>query len=246
VVARDGTIVVSGADGSTETITAGKAATVKRGKSSKSYALIDFPSSRSPGIDARFQCLDDTRISLQWKRVRRAKKYVVQVAKDLGFQEIISTATAAKTSYELTPSGQGLYAWRVAALDRRGVRSEFGFARRIYCQADPVVELLVTPRHGAKFAMAGTEKPTIRFAWRSAGSSKSYRFVIARGNDSLSKPVFEKTTSGQKLKINSLKAGSYRWGVFAEGDKAIFARPRRLYVGKQRAPKANAKGLWDD
>lgn len=93
---------------------------------------IQFPQSVAPKIDAHFRCLMLLEVPLQWTSVPGATGYKVMVARDLSFRSIVATREVKATTFSFAPPEPGTYVWRVAARDARGY-SEYGFARRMFC-----------------------------------------------------------------------------------------------------------------
>ena len=82
--------------------------------------------------------------------------------------------------------------------------------------------------------------PPIELTWQSAANAAAYRLVIARGPDLFNQKVMELETSGQKLEIVALEAGTYHWGVYVKDLRApqpIFVKPRQLVLHKVAKPK---------
>ena len=93
---------------------------------------IAFPQSVAPKIDAHFTCLMLRDVPLKWTSVAGATGYKVMVARDLSFRSVVDVREVKTTAFSFTPPGPGTYVWRVAARDARGY-SEYGFARRMFC-----------------------------------------------------------------------------------------------------------------
>ncbi len=96
---------------------------------------VGFPTSTAPKIDARFSCTPALRVELEWSAMTGAKAYRVVIARDMSFSSIVASAESKQNHFTFAPSGSGTYVWRVAAKDGRGKFSEFGYARRIFCDA---------------------------------------------------------------------------------------------------------------
>lgn len=229
----------------TEEVREGERAAIGRGGFSPVTKMIGFPVSVSPGVDSRFFYESDMSIKLSWKKVKGAATYRVQVARDLSFESVIVDNIVTSTSSQFVPPESGVYAWRVAAKDKKHRYGEHGFTRRIFCEKAPPRDLLLAPVSGAKVAYE-VEVPSIGFSWQSAGSSDSYRLVVGRGSNPLRSTVFETTTTAQEHVTNELTAGDYTWGVYVgEDNEPIFLKPRRLTIKQRTAPKANVDGIWD-
>lgn len=113
-------------------LSAGKAVELAREGLGSEVALIDFPESLQPTVDARVEIAPGVSVPFTWRRVRGATGYRVQIARDLSFREVVIAreVTDPAASFELASGG--LYAWRVAARDGDGHYGEYGFARRLY------------------------------------------------------------------------------------------------------------------
>tara|TARA_R110002096_G_scaffold361075_3_gene554138 strand:+ start:29430 stop:30740 length:1311 start_codon:yes stop_codon:yes gene_type:complete len=229
----------------TEELKEGERVAVGRGGFSPITKMIGFPVSVSPGVDSRFLYESEMSIKLSWKKVKGAATYRVQVARDLSFESVIVDNIVTGTASQFVPPEAGVYAWRVAAKDKKHRYGEHGFTRRIFCEKAPPRDLLLAPANGAKVAYED-EVPSIAFSWQSAGSSDSYRLVVGRGSNPLRNTAFETKTATQEHVTKELTAGEYSWGVYVgEENEPIFLKPRRLTIKKRTAPKANVDGIWD-
>jgi hypothetical protein len=234
-------------DGGTErTLSSGEAVDVQRDRIGEVSRLVGFPVSVSPGVDARFHHSPDRTIELAWRRVKGADGYRVQIARDLSFHEIVFVGETDDVDYAFTPPDVGTYIWRIAAIDERGRVGEWGFGRRIFCEARPPRDILLSPRNGVKIPHDG-KPPAIVFSWQSAGEVTSYRLVVGRGANPLDSKVVDKVTTAQSIEVSSLRDGKYSWGVYSRGDDAqpLFLSPRRLTVVSRSAPRARTNGIWE-
>jgi hypothetical protein len=204
--------------------------------------LIDFPQSVEPGIDARAHLVPGLTVRLAWRAVGGAAGYRVQVARDLSFQRVVRSAQVDGTELVFAPKEPGMYAWRVASVDGAQRQGEFGFARRLYCEEKPPVDLLVGPADGAVIRF--TEAlPQVTFTWTSSGDAQQYLVVLASGPDLLEDRVESAVVAGQRAQLRIPEAGEYWWGVYQGGEapdrppQPLFARARRIYVVKAAKPK---------
>jgi hypothetical protein len=221
------------------TLRAGQAADAKAEGPAEVVELLEFPASVEPGIDARFRWEPQLAIRLSWRPVAGAAGYRVQIARDLAFQSVEQAFDADGTQTTLVPRGEGVYAWRVASRDASGRLGEYGFARRIYLEKEQPKDLLVGPSDGRVIAFA-ERLPPIEFTWQSSADAAAYRLVIARGPDLLAQKLMELETSGQRLEVVALEAGTYYWGVYVKDLKApqpIFVKARQLVLQKVAKPK---------
>src|SRR6185436_11500317 len=111
-----------------------------------------------------------------------ASRYLVQIAKDTEFHEMRMSIETATTSTTFVPDTFGMYAWRIAARDKKTERlGEYGFARRIFVEENPPKDLLLAPVDGAKVGFSESY-PRIVFSWQSPGDVTQYRLVVGRGS----------------------------------------------------------------
>ncbi len=217
----------------------GQAADVKAEGPADVVELLGFPASLEPGIDARFRWEPQLAVRMSWRPVAGAAGYRVQIAHDLAFQSVEQALDIDGTQTTLVPRAEGVYAWRVASRDASGRLGEYGFARRIYLEKEQPKDLLVGPSDGHVINFA-EQLPAIEFTWQSSANAAAYRLVIARGPDLLAQKLMELETSGQKLEVVALEAGTYYWGVYVKDLKApqpIFVKARQLVLQKVAKPK---------
>ncbi len=233
-----GQVRVSAAGGET-TLRSGQATDVKAEGAGDVVELLDFPASAEPGIDARFRYEPQLAIRVAWKPVAGASGYRLQIARDLAFQGVEQAFEVEGTETSFVPRSEGVYAWRVASRDAAGRLGEYGFARRIYLEKEQPKDLLVGPADGQTVSFAES-LPPIEFTWQSAASAPAYRLVVARGPDLVKDKLMELETTGQKLEVTALEAGTYYWGVYVKdprGPQPIFVKPRQLLLQKVAKPK---------
>lgn len=221
------------------TLRSGQAADATAQGPAEVVELIEFPASVEPGIDARFRWDPQLTIRISWRPVAGASGYRVQIARDLAFQSVEQAFDVEGAQTTLVPRTEGVYAWRVASRDGAGRLGEYGFARRIYLEKEQPKDLLVGPSDGHVINFA-EQLPPIEFTWQSSANAAAYRLVIARGPDLLAQKLMELETSGQRLEVVALEAGTYYWGVYVKDPKApqpIFVKARQLVLQKVAKPK---------
>ncbi|MFP2926355.1 hypothetical protein ACLESO_14270 [Pyxidicoccus sp. 3LG] len=226
------------------TLEPGRALELSQDVDAPAHELPDFPPSLEPGVDARFQWAKGLRVQLAWGSLEKAGRYRVQVAKDLGFEQLVASSTVAETSFAFAPLEPGMYVWRVATRDTAGRQGEYGFARRIYVDEEGPREFLVAPRDGQE-VLAGAPGGIV-FAWQSTGGRPSYRLVIAR-DAALTDAVFTQLGGAQQVKVNRLAPGEYYWGAYVDTEPPVplFQQSRRLVVLKPRKARLEAPTAID-
>lgn len=227
--------------GATVAVPQGSAALVGGEEPPVAVELPEFPPSVSPGIDARVLYEEGiTNTRLVWSPMPGATGYRIQLARDLSFTIQARIIDLTLTSFALKPESKGLYVWRVATKAPNGVVGEYGFARRIFFEAEEPKELLLGPEDGTTVSYAGAPI-SIGFTWLTAAQNPSYRLMVSKGADPQVEPVVNVVTQAQRADVNALQAGEYRWGVYVDGRvlKPLFLKPRRLVV--KAVPKATVK-----
>jgi hypothetical protein len=124
------------------TLAAGNSLDVARGLEATEHASPPFPTSLSPGVDARIAWSPELRVPLRWQSLDGARGYQVQVARDLGFTRRIVDTRVEGAEFMFPPPEPGMFVWRVSTLDAEGRPGESGFARRVFVvrqlqRADP-------------------------------------------------------------------------------------------------------------
>lgn len=245
VAVMKGSVAVT-TDGGQQTVAAGHATDVANNRASGVVRLIAYPRSVAPGIDARFLFVEDKEIRLSWQPVKSAKGYLVQIARDPEFRELVTTAELAATHTAFVPTVAGQYAWRVAARDKNDRLGEYGFARRLFVEQEPPRDLLLSPAEGTKVGFSDAY-PRIPFSWQSAGDTTRYKLRIWRSPGLETEPVLDLVTDKQEIEVATLREGDYRWGVYAirKGrEEPIYVTARVLTIGRHRV-KAHTENLWD-
>ncbi|QAT84831.1 hypothetical protein EJ065_3268 [Corallococcus coralloides] len=218
------------------TLEAGNWLDVARGLEDAEHDGPPFPTSLSPGVDARIAWSPELRIPLSWKPLDGVRGYQVQVAHDLGFTRRIVDTQLEGPDFTFLPPEPGMFVWRVSALDEAGRPGESGFARRIFVERKQPRGLLVTPRDGYE-APNGSASEDLVFAWQSIGGEPRYRLVVAHDRE-LRHPVLVREGSPQQVVLSGLAPGEYFWGVYVAEDPPVplFQKARRLVVpGPSRA-----------
>ncbi|HTL35225.1 MAG TPA: hypothetical protein VL326_18985 [Kofleriaceae bacterium] len=244
IAVTKGSLEVANADG-TRVVNAGESAELVKQHLGNAIRLLPYPRSLSPGIDARFKFTANMTIPLVWSHVPDATHYYVQVARDTEFHSLVFAGDLTDAKYSFSPDALGTYAWRAAARDSAGRLGEFGFGRRIFCEADQPTDLLVGPRDGFKIDYA-KKAPTIEFSWQSLGATKKYKLVVERDAPGV-EPIVT-TTTGSQMLAETLEDGVYYWGVYSideEKEHPMFLNLRQLTIHKLEGPKIRTEVHWN-
>ncbi|MGI5860879.1 MAG: hypothetical protein ACOX6T_02355 [Myxococcales bacterium] len=208
------------------TLVTGQLIELVAGAVKESAALIDFPKSLSPGIDAKLRVAPGEPVHLRWAAAAGARGYRVQVARDLSFRQLVYDEQVESISLAIRCEGTEL-AWRVAARDGKGRTGEYGFARRLFCGRK---DLLVSPADGASVKGA-----RVSFSWREPPAGGRFELVVAGSRDLEASALVRRWSQRASARVDGLRPGVYFWGVFLESGEPLFAEPRRLVVERSSA-----------
>ncbi len=157
-----------------------------------------------------------TEINFAWSGVAFAEQYQIQVSRTSRFTSVEFDATNEQTSAVASFAAEGIYYWRVRAIN---VDGKFGGWNRTSIftldQTAPSAPVTVSP------ASASTIRGVPTFIWRSVSGAKYYQLRYTTATDSgFAAPLFTSNSmTGVKYKPVFMDTGDYLWQVRA-GDLA--------------------------
>jgi hypothetical protein len=174
------------------------------------------PSLQSPANNAL--CTELT-LNIQWQAAvdgeGDALSYVLQVAKDAGFSNIIHESTISQTSKSLTVDSGENYYWRVKAKDAL-LSSDYSSAYSFYSEGEgienhiPFAANLVAPSKGSSNA-AGT----IKLEWNATDLDSNdvltYDVYVGTASDNLQSEASNVADKFLNTTVNN--SGTYYWRV---------------------------------
>jgi hypothetical protein len=104
----------------------------------------------------------------------------------------------------------GIYYWRVSAIDRATKKIEASEVRRLTV-ANVRPARLITPADGSVIKYRD-ENPMINFAWTMNESVSRYNLLVS-GKKDMSAPIVNTYVDGTRIAINSLGKGIYYWKI---------------------------------
>ncbi|MDF1563579.1 MAG: hypothetical protein P1V51_11080 [Deltaproteobacteria bacterium] len=237
VAVRKGSARLVDRGGRSVSLVAGKAQDVAEGSlRGEALTLPDFPQMVSPGVDATLTFEKDLETALEWRAVKGAASYRVEVAVDQGFRNLRFSEVVKKTGAVFRPTEPGVFYWRVAARNTADREGEFGFNRRLYVVAEDEIDYLVAPAADARVAYLGPSTE-ISFSWRAAVGGSRYNLIVDRDPGLEGKAVRSVKTEAQEVRVRNLRPGVYFWGVFLDTGEArepLFTTSRKLTVKKDK------------
>lgn len=166
--------------------------------------------------------LNDTKDLLRWKPVDYAVSYQVQISKSSTFLTKVYDEVITDTLLDLSKplAVNGIYYWRVRAINGEGVKGAYTAARYfILDYTPPAVPALVKPLNGVTLAA----RPT--FYWKAASGAYQYQLHIYNAGYDYVSPW---TSYLYRAAPSSLINGSYQWQVKARdraGNESSYSPP---------------------
>jgi hypothetical protein len=142
--------------------------------------------------------------SFGWGRLAECDSYILEVAKDPGFKELISTdSTTANFIAKTLPAAEASYYWRVSGHAPDGAVSRPSAYRRLTVEkTHPPVQLSVQQENESSFL----------FKWKDPDALGKYRIEISKGKDFTE--AFKRAESAvPSVSIRDIPLGEYSWRV---------------------------------
>lgn len=155
--------------------------------------------------------------------------YQLEIARDPKFQDRVQTfqtSTPKVLSSSLKPLADGVYHWRVKALDRAENPLRASSPQQIQWGVFPPLRspASLQPESGQSYDIVRSdERPTLQ--WQSLADAVSYEVTIQNNQQAI---VLQKQTSDTQLKIEKLPEGDFTWtirGIDRIGRKGEPSRP---------------------
>jgi hypothetical protein len=228
------------ASGEERVLEAGQFSEVVGGEAGEPRPLIAAPTVTAPVVDSRFHC-PGLIARIGWSPLPGASGYRLQLAKDPGFQQLLTSDELAGTHQLFVPREPGRYVFRVAAKDRAGRWSEPTEPQAIHCEPTPPEDFLLSPPAGASVRFL-QKPPPVSFSWVAAPGAPTYRFVLAKTEQLEATALIKKTSTEPKLDLDALPEGDYFWGVYLEDalPYPLFVAPRAFSFRKEGKQKVTA------
>jgi hypothetical protein len=189
---------------------------------------LDAPAPASPVAGARSI---GERTRFEWSALAGATAYLFELARDAQFappleaRRVTAAANDAPVATELAQLAPGAYAWRVAAIDARGVAGQWSAPQPFVQKPPPVAaEPLAAVPDGAPGRRA--------FRWEAAPSAAAYEWQLAR------RPGFDRVvrsgrSAAPRLELEELQPGTWYLRVRTiddDGFEAPYGPPREFAV----------------
>ncbi len=199
------------------------------------------------GLPGAGWTINDTTPTLTWGVSTNGYRYELQVDNNSNFSSPeITQSGIGLTSFTTAALADGIYYWRVRALNVNDLASAYTAGRAFTVRTTAPVQNL--PAAGA---VSTTTRPT--FTWAVYAGATKYHLVINDNNDCTTTPVFEKNdivpatlALTAVVRPQPLLPGNYYWCVRAydirnAGDSwGVFSTPRPFTVNPLSLPADNA------
>lgn len=137
---------------------------------STAYAAADVPP--SAGADP---------LVLRWEKVPGAEAYIVEIARDSAFMEVIAHERAPAPYLKWQPPAKRNYFWRVRAVDAAGREGQWSEARRLVF-ASPQAPTLIDPAEGSEFELV-RDTIAIEVRWTTPSADATSRYLVQVSRD---------------------------------------------------------------
>ncbi len=159
----------------------------------------------------RHFALDDasTRVDFSWETLRGAYRTNLEIAKNPSMSDPVINRVARDGS-ERVLLGEGVYYWRVIAVNAATKKVEMSEMRRVVIFNNRPSRLLL-PENGSVISYRDSN-PLINFVWSGNESASGYSLQVSQNQD-MSAPVIDANVQLSRIAINNLGEGSYFWKV---------------------------------
>ncbi|MEE8408337.1 MAG: hypothetical protein V3T05_01905, partial [Myxococcota bacterium] len=168
-------------------------------------------------------------IILRWERIPGVESYVIQIAQDESFSQVIVEQEVTSTFFRWTRISKRVVWWRVQSVDAKGRKGEFSPPSTVgVVMAAPTV---TDPDDGARYAI-GIGRPQVDFAWEAVRLAAQYEVSIAT-DAGFAQPITTFTTRSPTATWQVPGAGTFYWRVRvadATGATTSHSSVRKLVV----------------
>jgi hypothetical protein len=148
---------------------------------------------------------------LRWEKVPGAKEYVIEIAEDPSFDEVVKRKRVPHAAYRFIPPSTDIsYYFRVAAVDDVGRIGRFSQPKPIQ-QVFPA-PAITGPPDGTVINHVGPQ-PSVTLAWKAIADASSYRVTVATSRDFAG--ATDRTVTSNSSAFQPEKLGTYFWRVVA-------------------------------
>jgi hypothetical protein len=154
-------------------------------------------------------------VEFKWESVGGAAEYLVEVARDRSFKEVLVEEETEQTGYTSTDELKGPLFWRVKAIGSNG--KPFALSE-VYAFEQKEKQRLAAPEKLSPvplYRVASNRAPKTKFEWKAMPGAKSYQLLVWRQDE---KGKLERVVSRASEKPTletALQSGTYRWDVLA-------------------------------
>jgi hypothetical protein len=144
------------------------------------------------------------KVSLEWKEIKGAKSYEIQVRR-AGEVVVKKSLDDHAWSGDL---GFGVFAYQIRAVDRVGRPGQWSSAKALVVAPKPPEQEF--PKNGNKVILYDPKAPVL-LSWEAVEGASKYAVVVKQGKKQLQKLAVQ----GTKASVRGLEVGSFTWHVAA-------------------------------
>jgi hypothetical protein len=174
-------------------------------------------------------------IQLSWTSAELADDYLLELASDPAFDNIIHTHQSKKLTYQYKPEKSSIIYWRITST--MNGKSHLSPVNKLFIKINELKRKL---KDGVKIVL---KKPGqfVEFAWQEQNLSEEnfYQFEVSP-DPSFKKDVMVQKTKVSKQKLKMPKPGIYYWRtkIITKDNKEIYLPPTQVIFEKSKPPRA--------
>jgi formylglycine-generating enzyme required for sulfatase activity len=159
-----------------------------------------------------------SKIFMKWTSLYGASDYIVAIAKDRDFKNIVVSYTVTDTALITEPLPIGQYYWAVAAKNPIGKWSQWSKFHEFYIKP-PMIPKLIEPKNN--FYFKSTEAPCL--SWNKSKYASEYEVkVIKVTNPEITE--FTNIISDTFIVVSGLPEGWHQWSVRSRNSDGIYSK----------------------
>ncbi len=155
-------------------------------------------------------------IRLRWSKNELASGYVLEIARDANFKDIVISGPTMLTEQSLDTLREGTYFWRVSSkIAMAGDYSGKSAARKFIIEKKRQVAATepIGPPDGALMSPIQVRNNGLLLSWKLVEGVASYEIILSKSKD-FSKSEVQQVVSGNYIRIvKDFQAGEYFWKV---------------------------------
>ena len=178
-------------------------------------------------------------ITFKWSEDDVAASYLMRIARDINFDNLLSTSESNTPEITMFDLGTGTYYWKVDKISAvEGITlkgSSPVYSLKVSKKDEIEPPVLISPSENEKINALILQKKHIVFSWKQDNEIEGTSLYIARDKD-FQQPVYNNDTSNNFLQLErAIPEGTYYWrvqGTLKDGEKTEYSLSRSFQITK--------------